>query len=83
MSRKYTVIKQKNAIAIVCGGKPVDHKCNEDATVFYLRNGERKFFKNIRGANKFYNKNYKDIMSGSCACSICQRAPIDDAPFLF
>lgn len=65
-------------VAIICGD-PIDHVCNEDAMVYGLRNGERKFFTDSGEERLYYENNYKEILSGSVACSLCGRAAIDDA----
>jgi hypothetical protein len=70
-----------NGSAIMCGGEPTDHKCNEDA-VCYETNEGRFFFKNKEEADEWFNNNYKDVSSGSVACSICGRAAIDNAMWL-
>lgn len=75
------VIDLGDSTAIMCGGEPTDHKCNEDA-ICYDTNEGRFFFNDSKEANKWYNDNYKNVRSGSVACSICGRAAIDNAMWL-
>jgi len=65
----------------ICGGEPIDHKCNEDAIVYDLKSGERIFFKNGMG-NNWYEENYEQVIGASVACSICGRAAVDNANYL-
>jgi hypothetical protein len=50
--------------------------------VCYETNEGRFFFKNKEEADEWFNNNYKDVSSGSVACSICGRAAIDNAMWL-
>jgi len=75
------IIKLEHSTAIMCGGEPTDHKCNEDA-ICYDTNEGRFFFKDIKEADKWYENNYKNVTGGSVACSICGRAMIDNAMWL-
>lgn len=78
------VIKIGNGTAIICRGNhesPIcEHKCNEVASVYELRNGERIFI--IDNDDQWFAENFKEVISGSVACSICRRAVIDNAPYL-
>lgn len=76
------LIKIGDSTAFICRGNhdPVDHKCNEDATVYELRTGQRITLS--AGDKKYYEDNYKEIVSGSVACSICGRTAIDMAHYL-
>lgn len=75
------IIDLGDSTAIMCGGEPTDHKCNEDA-ICYNTNEGRFFFKDSKEADKWYNDNYKNVRGGSVACSICWRAAIDNAMWL-
>ena len=75
------IIKLGEATAIMCGGEPTDHKCNEDA-ICYDTNVGRFFFNNSDEANKWYKDNYKNVNGGSVACSVCGRSAIDNAMWL-
>jgi len=75
------IININKTTAIVCGGEPSDHKCNEDA-ICYDTNEDRFFFKDKKEADKWYSDNYKNVKSGSVACSICERAAIDNMYFI-
>jgi len=75
------VIDLGESTAIICGGEPADHKCNEDA-ICYDTNESRFFFKNSEEADKWYKDNYENVRSCSVACSICGRAAIDNAMWL-
>ena len=81
MKQECKVINFGNSTTIICGSKTTDHKCNEDA-VCYDTSESRFFFKNSEEAAKWYDKNYKKVLSGSVACSICRRAVIDNAIWL-
>jgi len=75
------MINLGESTAIICGGEPTDHKCNEDA-ICYDTNEDRFFFNDSKEAQKWYEQNYKHVHSGSIACSICHRAAIDNALWL-
>jgi hypothetical protein len=75
------IIDLGNGKVIMCGGEPTDHKCNEDAICYYTNEG-RYFFNNKKEAEKWFNDNYMNVISGSVACSICGRAAIDNAMWL-
>jgi len=70
-------IKLGEATAIICGGEPSDHKCNEDASILILKNGDR-----ISGTEENNEKHYKELVGGSVCCSICGRAAIDNAMWI-
>ena len=72
-------IELNGATAIICGGEPTDHKCNEDAIVYETKSGEKFYFKNSEEGHKWYQENYEQVISGSVACSICKRAAIDNS----
>jgi len=61
----------------ICGGEPADHTCNEDATIYILKSGER-----IPMTDDNFEKYKDEITGGSVACSICGRAMIDNASYL-
>ena len=71
------IIKIGDANAIICGGEPNDHKCNEDSSVLILSDGER-----MEATDENYDKYKEQITGGSVACSICGRAAIDNAHWL-
>ena len=71
------VIEFGDATAIICGGEPTDHKCNEDLSILILDDDSR-----VKHTDEFYEKNYKRVRGGSVACSICGRAAIDNANYL-
>ena len=68
-------------VVIICGCNTTNHKCNDEA-VCYDTNEARFYFKNSDEADKWFDVNYKDVISCSVACSICERAVIDDAMWL-
>ncbi len=70
-------IKLGDATAIMCGGEPTDHKCNEDASVLLLKDGSR-----VKDADGYYEKHWENVVGGSVACSICGRAMIDNAMWM-
>ena len=70
-------VEIEGSTAIMCGGEPTDHVCNEDATIFILSNGDR-----IPYTDENYEKHFKEIRGGSVACTICGRAAIDNAMWL-
>lgn len=76
------IINIGNSTAFICRGnhEPIDHKCNEDAVVYDLRNGERVTL--IENDKQYYEDNYREIIGGSVACSKCGRAAIDNAMWL-
>lgn len=90
MRQGCNIIKFDNINAIVCGGEPNDHKCNEKDTVFEFTDGFRgnlfekakqeKLNLNMCDQDKLYFLQQKDIhiRSASVACSICGRAAIDN-----
>ena len=63
---------------IICGCKK-DHECNEDATVYETRDGNRHTFKDDSEAKTWHQENYQNVLMGSVACSICGEAMIDSA----
>ena len=83
-----------NTTAILCGGKPTDHKCNEDNVVYDFSDGFRgtlfdkarkeKLNLNMCDADKlhFIRERGIEIRGASVACSICGRAAIDNAYWL-
>lgn len=72
------IIKIGDSTVIICGGHKKDHVCNEDATVYELRDGKRFTFTDKEQEVKWCDDNFKNIVMGSVACSICGRADIDD-----
>lgn len=76
------IISLEDSTAIMCGGEPKDHKCNEDAVCYDTKGGERFLFKDSKEGGIWYNDNYKDVRSGSVACSVCGRALLDNAMFM-
>jgi hypothetical protein len=81
MKQGCKLVNLGESTAIICGGEPTDHQCNEDA-ICYDTNEGRFFFKNSEDARKWYDDNYKSVVGGSVACSICGRASIDNAMWL-
>lgn len=75
------IIDLGESTAIMCGGEPSDHVCNENAVV-YETSDKKVFFEDIKEAGIWYDNNYKSVKSGSVACSICHRAAIDNAMWL-
>ena len=83
-----------NITAILCGGEPTDHVCNEKDTVYGFSDGfngtlfekarAEKLNLNMCDADKLHFLREKDInvISASVACSICGRATIDNAYWL-
>jgi len=88
------IIDLGNTTAIMCGGEPTDHKCNEKLTIYEFSDGFRgtlfdkakqeKLNLNMCNEDKLYflRKKDIDIRSGSVACSICGRAAIDNMWFV-
>lgn len=88
------IIKIGDTTAIICGGEPKDHKCNEKDTIYEFSDGFRgtlfdkakqeKLNLNLCDEDKLYFLRQKDIniRSASVACSICGRAAIDNAWYL-
>lgn len=62
-------------VTLKCGTK--DHECNDIAIVFKTKSGERHYFDNKRAADSWYDENFKEVTTGSVACSICGTAAID------
>ena len=81
MKQGCKIISTGDITAIKCGGEPTDHECNEDAVCFDTKE-QRFFFEDNKEADKWYDDNYKDVIAGSVACSICKRAAIDNAMYL-
>lgn len=77
------IIHLDNCTAILCGGESKDHICNEDAITFDTNEGERIFFSTSKEGQVWYDKNYKSVIGMSVTCSVCQRAVIDNALYLF
>lgn len=83
-----------NTSAILCGGEPTDHKCNDRALIYGFSDGfrgtlfekakEEKLNLNMCDEDKRYFLYKKGIRTtfGSVACSICGRAEIDNAYWL-
>lgn len=65
-------------IGIICGGEQ-DHECDEKAIMYETTSGERFFFTDVTEERRWYNEHYQRVIAGSVACSICQRAEIDNA----
>ena len=82
MRKGCRVIPLEKGNAIICGGEPTDHECNEEASTYITFTGGRFYFKDPKEGDKWYNDNYRRIQSASVACSICGRAVIDNAPYL-
>lgn len=66
----------------VCGSKPKDHTCNEEAVIYGTKSGERFFFADKDKADKWFEENYMNTTSGSVACSICKTSMLDNAVWL-
>ncbi len=66
----------------VCGGKPKDHECNEEAVLYQTKDGKRFFFADKEKSKRWYEDNYMNTTMGSVACSICESALIDGAAWL-
>lgn len=63
-------VSNENIFNIVCGGHK-DHKCDENATVYGTKEGQRFFFNNDEEAKKFYKENQTKVNMFSVACSNC------------
>ena len=72
------VIKIGESTAIVCGGHK-DHECDEKASVYETKDGQRFYFKSEAEAKKWYDENYMHTIMGSVACSVCGGAAFDNA----
>ena len=72
------IIKIGESTAFICGGHK-DHECDENATVYETRDGQRFYFRSDAEAKKWYDDSYMHIRMGSVACSICGSAMIDSA----
>lgn len=72
------VINNGNIAAIICGGHK-DHDCDDMASVYETKDGQRFLFRSDTEAKKWYNDNYMHTTMGSVACSICGVAKIDNA----
>ena len=72
----YNLIKNNVVLDDVINSCNKDHNCNENSTMFETKNG-RVFFTNDKDSAKYYDENYKDITTGSVACSICNKASVD------
>ena len=95
MRQGCNIIKFDHCTAIVCGGELTDHKCNERSTIYEFSDGFRGtlFEKAIKehinpqmcDEDKLYFLRQKDIgiRSASVACSICGRAAIDNAWYMY
>ena len=68
--------------AIICGGEPTEHVCNDNAICYDTKTGERFFFDDSNEGHEWYQNNYEQVTCGSVACSICKRAEIDNAMWL-
>ena len=87
-------IKTNSFSAIICGGEPNDHTCDDKLTVYEFSDGFRgtlfdkakaeRLNLNMCDSDKLYFLRQKDIeiKSISVACSICGRAAIDNAMWL-
>ena len=90
MKQGCKIINLGNSTAIICGGEPTDHICNEKDTVYEFSDGFRgslfdkakheKMNLNMCDDDKRYFLHDKGIgiRSMSVACSICGRAEIDN-----
>ena len=90
MGQGCNIISLGNSTAIICGGEPTGHECNENITVYEFSDGFRgtlfdkamqeKLNLNMCGEDMLYFLRKKDIniRSASVACSICRRAMIDN-----
>lgn len=67
--------------AIICNGHK-DHECDEKATVYGTKDGQRFYFRSDAAAKKWYDDNYMHTTFGSVACSVCGSAAIDSAYWL-
>ena len=72
------IVNLGKTTAIMCGGEPTDHKCNEDLDLLLLENGDR-----IENTPENYEKHFTEVRGGSVACSICGRAAIDNLMWEF
>lgn len=72
------VIKIGESTAIICGGHN-DHECDEKASVYETKDGQRFYFQSDEEAKKWYDENYMHTTRGSIACSVCGGAAIDNA----
>lgn len=71
------VIKIGDSTAFVCNcGKQADHECNDDNLILILSDGNR-----VPDTKENQQKYRNEVRGGSVACSICNRAAIDAAPF--
>ena len=83
-----------DATAIICGGKPTDHECDDKETVYEFSDGfqgtlfdkarKEKMNLNMCDDDKLYFLRERgiSIRSASVACSICGRAEIDNMHWL-
>lgn len=76
------IIKIGDSTAIICGGEPNSHVCNENAVVYDTNDGYRHYFDNAVIAKDWHDKNYQSVIAGSVACSVCKRAAIDNTMWL-
>ena len=72
------VIKTGESTATVCGGHN-DHICDEKASVYETKDGQRFYFRSEVEAKKWYDENYMRTIMGSVACSVCGGAAFDNA----
>jgi hypothetical protein len=95
MSKGCRHIKIGDATAILCGGEPTDHECNDKGPVMYtfsdgdscsLFDKARKERMNLNmcDADKlhFIREKGIDIRGGSVSCSICKRLASADMYYL-
>lgn len=72
------VITIGESTAIICG-RHKDHECDEKASVYETKDGQRFYFRSDAEAKKWYDDNYMHTTMGSIACSVCGYAMIDNA----
>jgi len=88
------ILNLGDTTAILCGGEPTDHKCNENDIIYMFSDGfngtlfekakVEKMNLNMCDEDKRYFLHERDIeiKGASVACSICGRAAIDNAWWL-
>lgn len=72
------IIKIGESTAIICGEQN-DHECDEKASVYETKDGQRFYFRSDEEAKRWYDENYMHTIMGSVACSVCGGAAFDNA----
>lgn len=67
----------ETATAIMCGGQPDDHVCNEDGIVLIISDGEE-----VPDTHENRVKYEKEMRGSSVCCTICGKSAFSNAMWL-